>query len=333
MSKQYLDTQKGLNQKTNKPPKPANCIAAEVNEILLGYYCGGGNWDIYGDQTSEVQAALEKRKKQLTLEQYDDQDGRAAKMAEASLSWAPSRSPGQVWWTARPNVLSQATGVDTLSRKNPTDVLLKFGEDCFLGISAKSTKGGGDIGFKNPGPGRLGEQIGLDMSSIRKRQESKSREGLDFGDATTVSERKQYLKSIGASSENPKTQKYYDAGTEVLTTLRDALLDFYLDMGIDDLKEHFLEEWVDAGDVFPRYIKVTGHGTGGKYSATVTDPIKNGKVKKLSSAEHIELKPAGSNSIVVWAGTGTDASKIFRIRFKWESMPLASSVKMSGDPA
>lgn len=325
-----------VDEEIDKMLESANTKAADINEMLLGYYCGGGSWDIYGDQSSEVLTAFEKRKGEITPEQYEDQDGRAIEMAKASLSWASSNgydgSPIQAWWTARPGVLSRATGVDVLSRKNPTDVLLKFGKDSYLGLSAKSTKGAGDIGFKNPGIGRLGKQLGLDMKSIAEKPMKKNLEKLDFGGATTTSGRKQYLKGIGTSRTNPKTQHYYDAGAEVLMALRDSLLNFYLDMDIDDLKEHFLEEWIDAGDVFPYYIKVTGHGTGGKYSATVSDPIENEKVKKISS-EHIELEPVGKNSIVVWAGTGTDASKLFRIRFKWESMPLASSIKMSGDPA
>ena len=61
------------------------------------------------------------------------------------------------------------------------------------------------------------------------------------------------------------------------------------------------------------------------------DAIKNEKVKKISS-EHIELEDIGSNSIGVWAGEGGDATKLFKIRLKWESAPLASSIKMSGDP-
>jgi len=134
-----------LDEEIDKVLESANTKAADINEMLLGYYCGGGSWDIYGDQSSEVLAAFEKRKGEITPEQYEDQDGRAIEMANTSLSWASSNgydgSPSQAWWTARPGVLSRATGVDVLSRKNPTDVLLKFGKDSYLGLSAKSTKG------------------------------------------------------------------------------------------------------------------------------------------------------------------------------------------------
>ena len=32
----------------------ANTLGADVNEILMGYYAGGENWNIYGDQKGEV---------------------------------------------------------------------------------------------------------------------------------------------------------------------------------------------------------------------------------------------------------------------------------------
>ena len=40
-----------------------------------------------------------------------------------------------------------------IKKKNPTDVLVEFTKGGFLGLSAKSTSGKGDIGFKNPGVG------------------------------------------------------------------------------------------------------------------------------------------------------------------------------------
>ena len=315
-----------------------NTLAADVNEILLGYYCGGANWEIYADQESEVRAALEARRQSLTEEQYRDQDGRAEAEAIASLDWA--RANGfdgpvtQAWWTARPGVLARATGVDVQSRKNPTDVLLQFGSDAFLGISAKSTKGTGDIGFKNPGIGRLGREVGVDLAGIAGEAAATALKGLDFGDAVTTKERKAFLKALAgdqrmASAE--ATQPYRAAGALILKALRDALMEKYLQLDLDDLKEHFLEEWIDAKDRFPYYIKVTGHGNAGNYSASVEDPTDNDKVKKISS-EHIELEEIGSNSIGVWAGSGADAARLFKIRLKWESAPLASSIKMSGDP-
>ena len=66
----------------------ANTLGADVNEILMGYYAGGENWNIYGDQKGEVLKGLEQRKAQISPEEYADQAGRAKAQAEASLEWA-----------------------------------------------------------------------------------------------------------------------------------------------------------------------------------------------------------------------------------------------------
>jgi hypothetical protein len=316
----------------------ANTLGADVNEILMGYYAGGGNWGIYGPQAGEAQKAVAERKAQISPEEYADQDGRAQVQAKASLEWAAANGFDgklvQTWWTARPGVLAKAVETEVDSRKNPTDTLYKFSSDAFLGVSAKSTKGGGDIGFKNPGIGRLGKDLGVDLAGTAMPMYEKAISELDWGGATGTKGRKQYLKQLADGEKMvkvPEIRPYYEAGTNVLRTLRDALMKFYLDMDIDELKEHFLDEWIDAKDRFPYYIKVTGHGKNGNYTASILDPINNEKVKRISS-EHIELEEIGSNSIGVWAGEGGEATKLFKIRFKWESAPLASSIKMSGDP-
>ena len=318
-----------------------NTLGADVNEILMGYYAGGENWNIYGSQAGAVQQAVEQRKAQISPEEYADQDGRAREQAKASLEWAAANGFDgklvQTWWTARPGVLAKAVETEVDSKKNPTDTLYKFSSDAFLGVSAKSTKGKGEIGFKNPGIGSLGKSLGVDLVGVAKPKLIDVSKKLDWGDAKTAVARKQYLKDIGAypmpkgsRTPTPAGEPYYSAGHQVLAVSRDALMKAYLDMPIEDLKEHFLDEWIDAKDRYPYYIKVTGHGKNGNYSASLMDPLNNDKLKKISS-EHIELEDIGLSSIGVWAGEGADATKLFKIRFKWESSPLTSGLKLSGE--
>ena len=142
----------------NAPRMPRNKDAADCNEILVGYYCAGKKWGKY-HESAKVRAELAKYRAMLDYwkpGEYEDQDGRAQEQAKEALAWAASNgyegSVTKVWWTARPGVLAKAVGYDVDSSKNPTDVLLRFGKNKFLGISAKSTgKSSGDIGFKNPG--------------------------------------------------------------------------------------------------------------------------------------------------------------------------------------
>lgn len=315
-----------------------NTYLADINEILVGYYCANEDWSLFGSESSKVQETLATRREQVGEDAYADQDGRAREQAKEVMMWARENdydaSLTRVYWTARPGDLSRAVGTDVDSRKNPTDTLLQFGEDQFLGVSAKSTGGKTDIGFKNPGIGSLARMLNVDLVKPAAALQAKLMKQLDFGGADTKTGRKAHMKAIAGGQKMtavPELEPYYRAGTKVLRTIRDRLIAVYLDMDIDDLKEHFLDVWIDAKGVYPYYVKATGFGKDGNYSAKVEDPLKNEKLKKLSS-EHIELEELGGNSIGVWAGEGEDQTKLFRIRLKWESAPLASSIKLSGDP-
>jgi hypothetical protein len=84
---------------------------------------------------------------------------------------------------------------------------------------------------------------------------------------------------------------------------------------------------MDAEVQYPPYIKVTGQGSKPPYKATVMDPVKNEKLDALSKYP-ITLEKVGNESIGVKAGE----KKIMKIRFKFESEKMASSLKLSGDP-
>ena len=79
-------------------------------------------------------------------------------MADKVIAWSKENNYSgvveKVWWTARWICFNRAVGRTVDSRKNPTDVLVRFTGGEFLGVSAKSTKKQGDIGFKNPGMGQ-----------------------------------------------------------------------------------------------------------------------------------------------------------------------------------
>lgn len=301
----------------------SNTLAADINEILCGLHLVGGDWKKFGN-AKEAKAGLDARKKQVDKATYADQDGRARAMAEKVLEWAGANGYGgkvqTVWWTARPGTLSAAVGHPVDSRKNPTDILIKFTKGGFLGVSAKSTKGAGDIGFKNPGLGTLAKTLGVDFGSLIKNVEEKiiTKYKLPAG----IKVRKAFIRG------NPKIQqKTIEAGAQMLAILRDALLKKYQTMPQPELKKHILTAWLDAESVDPYYIKVTGRGAGGTYTADVFDPVKNDKFELIKNGK-IEAVAVGSDSV----GLMADGHRLLKARFKFESEKLASSIKLSGDP-
>ena len=300
-----------------------NTLAADINEIMFGYYALGESWSGFAG-VEEAQAALEKRKEQLGQEIFDMQAGRAKVMAQETIGWANANgfdgNPVRAWWTARPGILSKAVGREVDSRKNPTDTLLQFADESFLGISAKSTKGKGDIGFKNPGIGSLSRVLGIDLGSFVLKTEQDAVE--DFSLPQSKKQRKPFIR------QNPEIrEKTVQIGIKILATLRDALYKHLVNLGQDDLRAHVVGVWMDAGESYPYYIKVTGHGKQEPFTASVMDPTNNPKMKALA-ADEVKLIKVGNESIGISAGD----KKIMKMRFKYESEKLASSIKLSGDP-
>lgn len=301
-----------------------NTLGADVNEILMGYYVAGENWNMF-DNPQEVQLQLKKRKKEISSQEYKDQDGRAREMAKEALEWArENKYKGKVvkvYWTARSGVLQKAVGKDVDQRKNPTDILIKFSDGKFLGLSAKSTGQSGDIGFKNPGLGHIEKEFGLDLYQIVKDMELKAVKKYKLPPSAV--ERKHFIR------EHPDIQvKTIEYGTKILTTLRDAFMNKLKELSQEDLRKYVLKYWLDVDEnIFPYYIKITGRGKSGNYSADVHDPLNNPKLKKVM-LDKLELEPGANTYVGLVAG----GKKILKMRFKYESEKLGSPVKMSGDP-
>lgn len=312
-----------LEEEAEPLEEQANTLAADVNEIMLGYYALGGSWDNFED-SELAQRAIDQRIVELGNDVFEVQAGRAKEMAKSTIEWANANgfegNPVKVWWTARPNSLSRAVGQEVDSRKNPTDTLFQFADDSFLGVSAKSTKGAGDIGFKNPGIGSLSKALNIDLSQyvIQTTQDTIDELGLP---ASGV-KRKQYIRA------NPEIRKQTVAvGTKILNTLRGALLSHLSGLDQEDIRSHIVGMWMDADESYPYYIKVTGHGSKEPFSVSIMDPLNNPKLKALL-ADDVEVMEVGNDSVGITAG----GKRIMKMRFKYASEKLASSVKLSGDP-
>ena len=322
MVEQVMDEEE---QEVQPPPleEQANTLSADVNEIMLGYYAVGGSWRRFVDSKSARQV-LKQREAELGPEVIEMQSGRAKEMAKATIEWANENgfdgNPVKAWWTARPNSLSKAVGADVDSRKNPTDTLLQFADDSFLGISAKSTKGAGDIGFKNPGIGSLAKALNINLVKYAAGKTKKAMEDFDLPKPQKA--RKDFLR------KNLEIREQTIAiGIKILASLRNALLRHLKGLDQEDIREHIVSVWMDAEESYPYYIKVTGHGKVEPFSVSIMDPLDNPKLKALL-ADPVTVARVGNDSVGILAG----GKRIMRIRFKYESEKLASSIKLSGDP-
>ena len=296
----------------------ANTDSADINEIQLAYFLSD-NWKYAADEPY-LKSQLTAKRRKVGNAEYLAQTERAKAMADAVLLWAKKNGYSgfveTVWWTARPGVLSQATKTNADSRKNPTDVLIRFTDKKFLGISAKSTKTQGDIGFKNPGLGTIENALGKFQPYLETAlaELMKKHKGLSVSAAA----RKREIRA------NPKISEDADVlGTRVLNQIRDELYSKLSKMKQKDLLNYILNDWMDANEVYPPYIKVTGMRVGAK----VEDPLSNSKISALNTSI-ITLSKVGNDSVGIMAGQ----KRIMKMRSKFESQKMASTIKFSGDP-
>ena len=296
----------------------ANTDIADVNEIQLGYFLSN-NWRNFVDSpAAKKQLALKKKK--VGDAEYATQTGRAETMAKEIISWSKKNGyngkVAKVWWTARPNVLSKAVGTQVDSRKNPTDVLVQFTDGEFLGLSAKTTKTQGDIGFKNPGLGTIEKNLNVKLGA--PAQEAIDKFSKDFDVSKSAAARKKEIRA-----DKAKVDKANQYGAIVLNKIRDNLFTRLKKMDNNVLMSYLLNDWMDAKSSYPRYIKVTGMKRGAK----VEDPMANSKITALSTSK-IKLTKVGNDSVGVQAGN----KRVMKMRVKYESQKLASTIKFSGDP-
>lgn len=300
----------------------ANTILSDINEIQTGYFLNGKKWF-----DNEAKAQFNQRVKQATPEEVADAIGKAEVMAEEFKKWAKangySGTVKQVWWTARPGSMKAAVGYEVDQKKNPTDILVKFTKgpcDGFLGLSAKATKGKGDIGFKNPGIGTIDRALNLKLGAFYKEVLDKVIKEFKLPESATA--RKAYIRA------NPGIKKQTEQiGVKILAELRVQLILKMMHMKQATLYKYLLNDWMDADIVKPPYVKVTGQGNKEPYKAVVMDPTENEKLSALGKYP-ISLQKVGGESIGVMAGD----KKIMKIRFKFESEKMASSIKLSGEP-
>jgi len=300
----------------------ANTILSDINEIYTGFVLNGNKW-----YDKDAQTQYNNRCKEAKPDEVSDAIGKAEAMAKEFLIWAKqngySNSVKGVWWTARPGSMSAAFGAPVDQKKNPTDILIQFSSGPnkgFLGLSAKATKGSGDIGFKNPGLGTVDRNLGIKLADEYDNQLKQTI--IKFKLPPSAQDRKNYIRN------NPGIKKHTEEiGVKILAAMRDELYTRLKKFNQKDLMKYLLSDWMDAEILIPPYVKVTGQGSKPPYKAVVMDPTDNEKLRALSKYE-IKLEIVGNESIGVKAGE----KKIMKIRFKFESEKMASSVKLSGDP-
>jgi len=314
----------------------SNTPGADINEIHLSVLLNGNS---YPDATTQqkfsqrVSSLLKQNKRSEVL----DQEGRAVAQYNKFVEFLKNKnmgSPVNAWWTARPGFsFNSVIGFSVDQRKNPTDVLVKTDKGIFYGISAKSTKAG-KTGFKNPGMGAIQTSLGLGSTkpfdaiiSKYKSQLLSSEPALQsIADSDTA--RNAYFKSNESWYKTniipvyayPCYEELRDYLYNHLTTKMEVW-EQQVFLGHDFLNE-------DEETMKLPYVKITGSGQNGKYTASLFDPIAESKMTKIIAygATFEKKITTAQNSIQVKANN----QDLFQIRWKFGERAFASSMKLEG---
>lgn len=279
---------------------------SDINELSLGYVLNAYRWwDSTARETFNTKC---RRLSSMGLRQsVGVQVERGRVMAAAFLAWFPQRTITTVAWVAR-------------QKTHPADIMVVFNDETPFGISCKSTNGFGDIGMKNPGVGPLEKLLGLDLKAVVKAAELEMI--LRYGLPKSADARKAAIRLVPDVLESCRLR-----GSVVLNEIRDRVLQS-LQVRDNGFLAGFLKtSLLDCDETTrPRYIKITGFGNGSvahPYAAKVHDPFA------VDLSGTVTVESAGSNSIIF----SHNGHSVCRLRPKFESEPLASTLKFSVDPA
>jgi len=302
-----------------KRTENSQSIAADVNELLFGYYLTC-SWDDF-EQSRWVKTQYDARSKKITKKEFKDQDGRAQKQAEKLKEWMAGHRYGTIvkkWWPKQNSqMISQAVGYKVDLDKNPIDLLIKTNQNQFFGISAKAGKGGGRIPFKNKGLGTVEKELNLDLKNIYENEIKKLlKKHPELPKIQT--KRKAWFKNNEDFYKKNISESDFVKNT--FSGIRDQMLDKLHTFSSDKLWEYIRDCWLDAGRIDPPYVIVIGRGTSGKYDASIKDPLE-------ITPQNLSIEQVGFDKIRVnW-----ENGKLVDMRVKFESTQMSTSIKFSGE--
>ena len=309
-----------------------NTHASDVNELWLTYELNGCRWYSLSDED-----AFKEKSELIGSVLTQEQCMRASIMAGMFMGYADAvlkTSVHTAWWVSRPGMLTAVIGHPIDSKTNPSDVLVLLSNSAYLGVSCKSGKlQHAKLCFKNPGVGTLENALNCDMTSVVRSAEGMVQANYAAHWPSAYAARKRLIRSTlfeGPTTDCiPLGRFARKLGDSALTQIRDILYDKLVSLPVDEQVAHFEQYWLDSGIIYPRYIKLTGTGTGKNYTCSVEDPCDNPALDAIR-AKNFYFAKGGDFGIVI--KTIDTNHTLFRMRVKFKSEKLASTVAFTGEP-
>jgi hypothetical protein len=297
---------------------PLNPHISVVNEILLVYYLNDKKL------RPSLHKILSKHKKIIGQEQYNLQKKKSKVTADTFLKWVRNNNYAnqvdKAWWTSRNGYLSKVLKMPVDSRKNPCDVLVRFKNGHYLGISAKTTQYSLDLPFKSKGVKNVENFLNVDIQSVVEKHTNKFVKKHKL--KTTMQKRKLQIRQ-----SNKLVLESEKCGNKMFNEIIHIVYKKLVKCNQKKRKDFIINHWLDSSkSMFPPYLKITAMGVKEPFNVKIENPFENINIRYISK-NNIKFKLTGNNSILVYAGK----RKVMRIRVRASSQKFASSIKFSGD--
>lgn len=280
--------------------------AATVNELACAYHLNKRQW--VGTTYKDFADAAQR----LPVEHVQLQMRRSEHMANAVVQYLATQPDTPeiqaIHWVAKSGQLSRI--VERATYNHPADLVVGLSNGSYWGISAKSSQSF-QVPMRNPGLGSIESAIGIAIQPILDKIVMKT--VTDFQCPITADARKTFLRSNPTIQET--TRKW---GAHVLRHVRDVVWQ-RIQTWSHQQYESFIDTVLIQRDIYPQYVHVKGFGDSTTtFGAVVTNP-------RDIVLNDLHAKPAGNTTIEFYAGV----DKIAALRAKFESEPLASTLKWS----
>ena len=333
---QFMDAQKAATPDPSPKDKAeaqaggTSAGAGTVHELAL--------LDAMGGELSEV----DQQKMMKNLEISGENGKKAYEVARQNavdlnkeLQVRGVTQVDDIVWTAqlRGEGLAAATGIPGLSDKNnQSDIIVKGkdaqGNPVQYGVSLKvatsnSTKYPNDIPFFNGGLGKEAARFGATgvVDDFKKETQDALKElGITATGAANIK------KEIRGNEETKK--KADAAGKKIMANIRDKMVKSLEGKDTEQMRELFSTMTgapTGDGQKLPT-LKLTGYANG-KRTTKIEDSLNGTVPMAIRTAEDFQFEPVGDTSFRVMA----DGVPVMKVRFKWESQALGSSMKISGE--
>lgn len=301
-------------------------LAKELAGSFDKIVAGKGSEEIY-NKNMEISKASGETATRVAKQNAEDLRNELKKRGMESID--------EIIWTAqlRGDNLAKAAGVEGLSDKNnQSDILVKGkdkdGNEMVYGVSLKvatssSTKYPNDIPFFNGGLKKEAERLGVsEVSENAAKSMKKALKDIGVKSATAAAAKKEIR-------ENEETKAKADAaGKRILEEARDGLVSGLSNKSAEEVRA-FLSSMTGAPSGAGRNLptlKLTGYSSG-KKTTKIEDAIEGKVAKAIAGAKDFQIEKAGASAVKIVA----DGVPVMKVRVKWESQALGSSLKISGE--